>query len=285
MLNLEMGFLWDTQTTCNMDFTNYKYFYVNGSSHVEGGGLEEMSLVKNSVIPFYEKKYNVTWKTRKDVNFGTRLSEIINIKCINEAKCGGGPERVIRMTYEFIYNNWRDRNNFFIILEKPSADRFEFNYNNEFYIGNSTHKTNSNTTEFLFATRDYHNKLKYNDDKINQNLFLNYHNNFINYRENVKKFDFGFIGLYSFCKRNKIKIFLMMGNDFYFNDTYDFKDIIIFEENGLSDIFTFCKKNKLTITDETNGEYQDFHPGYFGHLEYAKELSKFLQKKENNKLI
>ena len=76
-----------------------------------------------------------------------------------------------------------------------------------------------------------------------------------------------------------------MGNDFYFNDTYDIKDIIIFEENGLSDILTFCKKNKLTITDETNGEHQDFHPGYFGHLEYAKELSKFLQKKENNKLI
>ena len=101
-----------------MDFTKYKYFYVNGSSHVEGGGLEEMSLVKNSVIPFYEKKYNVSWKTRKDVNFGTRLSEIINVKCINEAKCGGGPERVIRMTYEFIYNNWKDRNNFFIILEK-----------------------------------------------------------------------------------------------------------------------------------------------------------------------
>jgi hypothetical protein len=268
-----------------MDFTNYKYFYVNGSSHVEGGGLEEMSLKRDSVIPFYEKKYNVSWKTRKDVNFGTRLSEIINVKCVNEAKCGGGPERVVRMTYEFIYNNWKDRYNFFIILEKPSSDRFEFNYNNEFYIGNSMHKTNSNSTEFLFATRDYYDNIKYKEDKINQDLFLKYHNNFINYRENVKKFDFAFIGLYSFCKRNKIKIFLMMGNDFYFNDTYDYKDIIRFEENELSDIVTFCKKNKLTITDETDGVFKDFHPGYFGHLEYAKELAKFLQKKENNKLI
>jgi hypothetical protein len=272
-----MVFLWDMQTTCNMDFTNYKYFYINGSSHVEGGGLEEVSLTKNSVIPFYEKKYGVSWETRKDVNFGTRLSEMINIECVNEAKCGGGPERVVRMTYEFIYNNWRDRNNFFIILEKPSADRFEFNFNNEFYIGNSMHKTNSNSTEFLFATRDYYDKLKYNEDKRKQDLFLNYHDSFINYTENIKKFDFAFAGLYSFCKRNDIKIFLMMGNDFYFNDIFDIKDIIKFEEHELSDILTFCKKNKLTIVDETNGKHQDFHPGYFGHIEYAKKLYKFLK--------
>ena len=260
-----------------MDFTSYKYFYINGSSHVEGGGLEESALVKKSVIPFYEKKYNVSWMTRKEVNFGTRLSEMINVQCINDAKCGGGPERVIRMTYEFIYNNWKDKDRFFIILEKPSSDRFEFNFNSEYYIGNSTHKTDSNSTEFLFAARDYFDKVKYNEDKIYQSLFLNYHDNFINYTENVKKYDFAFAGLYSFCKRNDIKIFMMMGNDFYFNNIYDEKDIIRFEKNELSDILTFCKKNKLTISDETDGEYKDFHPGYFGHIEYAKQLYKFLK--------
>jgi len=259
-----------------MDFHNYKYFYTNGCSHTEGGGLEEESITNNSVIPFYEKNYNITWKNRKQVNFASRLSKIINIDCVNEAKCGGGPERVVRMTYEFIYKNWNDRDKFFIILEKPSSNRFEFMYKSEYYIGNAQFEHEENNTKFSFATRDYFDKKIYIEDKKNQDLFCSYHDNFFNHSENVKKSDFIFSGLYSFCKRNKIKIYMMMRNDFYFNENYDNEDIIKFESNEPSDIESFCKRNKLTITDETFGFYNDFHPGYFGHIEYAKKLARFL---------
>jgi hypothetical protein len=47
-------------------------------------------------------------------------------------------------------------------------------------------------------------------------------------------------------------------------------------------------RNKLTITDELKGEltgYEDLHPGYFGHIEYAKELAKYLTNTHKNKLI
>jgi hypothetical protein len=47
-----------------------------------------------------------------------------------------------------------------------------------------------------------------------------------------------------------------------------------------SDIWNWCKKKKLLIKDELSDENGDFHPGYFGHIEYAKALSEFLQKKE-----
>ena len=63
----------------------------------------------------------------------------------------------------------------------------------------------------------------------------------------------------------------MMYNDCYFNENYDIEDIIEF-----SDINSYCYKNKLTIKDETNGEFNDYHPGFFGHIEYAKKLSSFL---------
>jgi len=260
-----------------MDFSKYEFFYLNGCSHVEGGGLEEPSISKNSVLPYYEKKYNVTWKNRAEVNFGSRLQELAGVRCINEAKCGGGPERVVRMTYEFIDKNWDNRDKFFIILEKPDSSRFEFFYDDEYYIGNSSHIMNTNKTKFEFATRDYYDNIKYKEDKSKQDIFLDYHDKFFNHTENIKKSDFIYAGLYSFCKRNNIKIFMMMGNDFYFNKNYDSNDIILFEDKELSDILTYTKKNKLTITDETNGVHNDFHPGYFGHIEYAKQLYKFLK--------
>lgn len=259
-----------------MNFSNYNFFYINGCSHIEGGGLEEPNLKINSVLPFYQKNYSVSWNSRADVNVGKRLSEILNINCINESMCGGGPERVVRMTYDFIYKNWDKKNQYFIILEKPDSSRFELFYQNEYYIGNTMPIPENKSSHFLFATRNYYDKDKYNKDKSVQELFKNYHNNFFNHTEKIKSNDFAFAGLYSFCKRNNIKIFLMMKNDFYFNENYDSSDIIKFQDEEMSDIHSFCKKNKLTIKDETNGFHDDFHPGFFGHIEYAKKLAKFL---------
>ena len=96
-----MDSLWDILKVFSMiDFSKYKFFYVNGSSFTEGGGLEEPEIRTTSLIPIYEKEYGVTWKNRAEVNWGKRLSEIIGIPCINEAQSGAGPMRSIRMTYD-----------------------------------------------------------------------------------------------------------------------------------------------------------------------------------------
>ena len=60
----------------NMDFNKYNYFYVNGSSHCEGGGLEESDIRGFGAHALYKKLYNVNWKNREEVNFGYRLSKI-----------------------------------------------------------------------------------------------------------------------------------------------------------------------------------------------------------------
>ena len=63
------------------------------------------------------------------------------------------------------------------------------------------------------------------------------------------------------------------------------------EKNESDDIYSWCLRNKMTIDDETLGkmtEYTDTHPGYFGHIEYAKKLAEFMNwptKKIKNKLI
>jgi hypothetical protein len=256
-----------------MDFKKYKYFYVNGTSHVEGGGLEEPELRDgiSSARNSYEKIHNVTWKNRTEVNFGKRLSEIIGIPCINEAKCGGSLNRIIRKTYDFIYQNWSERNKFFIILEKPDPFRTEV-YDNElkkYFIVNSDSAPKER--DFLYATLDYYGKE--NTDYIinNQSKFKEWHNRHFCYVENLKETEKSFVGLYSFCKLNNIKIFVMNHTEIYFKECFNSEDVI-----KLNDVLTFCKKHDLIITNETYGEFSDYHPGYFGHIEYAKELSKIL---------
>lgn len=266
-----------------IDFSKYKYFYVNGCSHTEGGGLEEESIRTNSVIKIYENLYNVSWNTKADVNFGKRLSEIIQIPCINESKSGSGTDRVVRMAYNFIYEHWEDKDNFFLILETPDPSRSEvyFNKINDYVIVNSQLNTKTKKYEFSYATREYFNKKYKTEDVKYLGEFKLWFENHFNYAERLIKDDMDLIGLYSFCKINNIKIFLMCKTNYFFSNCFDDNDIINFNENVLYNhmeynIYEWCKNKSLLIKNETNNRSTDTHPGYFGHIEYAKLLAEFL---------
>ena len=78
---------------------------------------------------------------------------------------------------------------------------------------------------------------------------------------------------------NNIKIFILGKNDFYMNNTYDKDDIMTYEDGQSMCIENFAQRNKLTITDELDGVVNDFHPGYFGHIEYANQIYNFIKEK------
>jgi len=268
------------------DFKKYKFFYVNGCSFTEGGGLEGPELNSKSVVPLYKEKYGVTWNSRNEVNYGKRLEEIIGIKCINDSKSGAGVDRVIRTTYDFIFDNWKDKDKFFIILEKPNSSRSDvfYNKNKKYYIVNCSAQKDKNF-KFENATIEYYNK-KYEENLEDLEIFKNWFKNHYDFQEKILQDEKSFLGLYSFCKLHSIKLFIMQPNNFIFVDCFDEKDIIKFSgKENTGSIYEWCCENKMTIKDELNGLSNDGHPGYFGHIEYAKELSKFLQKKESKKLI
>ena len=76
----------------------------------------------------------------------------------------------------------------------------------------------------------------------------------------------------------------MHPNTVYFSDVFDKEDIVSFNGSFKSDFddpYNWCLRNELTITHElelTKKERKlwDYHPGYFGHIEYAKQMAKFL---------
>jgi hypothetical protein len=274
-----MVFLWVTQTKHNMidDFSKYKFFYVNGSSHTEGGGLEHPEIRHDSFRPAYEKYYNVTWKHVNEVNWGARLSEILKIPVINEAKSGGGPMRSIRMTYDFIHKNWNKRDEFFIILENPDASRCDVYHKktNSYFIVN----TDANDEKLLNASRDYWNKNNRDEDNNLRDVFDNWVNNHYSLMNESNQNEKALIGLYCFCKLNGIKIFVTHNTYSFCPNVINNNDIVFFEKKDYDDIYNFCVRFKLRIFDEINKfgvKTHDNHPGYFGHIEYAKKLAKFL---------
>jgi hypothetical protein len=264
-----------------MDLSKYKLFYVNGCSHVEGGGLEEKSLRPvYSIQPLYEKKFGITWNNRKEINFATRLSEIIGIPCINEGKSGGSADRVVRMTYDFLFDNWERKDEMFLILEKPDPGRSDIwlNQLKSYFIVNTHKDERTGNLKVLKATREHWNAKFDPADWLERHKFQSWFENHYNFTEKFKQDEKWFIGLYSFCKLNNIKVFVMMKNEIYFDECFEKDDIIIFDgyKPNTCDIETWVQKNGMTIYDEMDGNVDDQHPGYYGHIEYAKELAKFL---------
>ncbi|NDB79822.1 hypothetical protein EB155_08130, partial [archaeon] len=78
---------------------NFSQIYVNGSSLSCGGSLHW----KSTAWRFYTTEQDVkSWKNSKDVSYGNVLGKMLGISVINEAKEGGGLDRLIRKTYDFI---------------------------------------------------------------------------------------------------------------------------------------------------------------------------------------
>jgi hypothetical protein len=260
-----------------LDFSKYNLFYVNGCSFTEGGGLEEPKIRDKSLRPFYEKYYNVTWKDRQEVNWAGRLSQILKIPLINEAACGGGVMRSIRMTYDFIYKNWKNKDKFFIILENSDASRCDVYHKktNSHFIVN----TNPKDEKLQYATRNYYASDTIIEDDNLQDVFNNWVDNHFDLENQIIEIDKSLIGLYSFCKLNKIKIIIMNNNFTIFDNIIDKSDIVFFDKKNDDGIYRFCLRNKLTIFNEMNNikvKTDDTHPGFFGHIEYAKRMAYYL---------
>lgn len=258
-----------------MSYKGYELFYVNGSSYTFGGGLEDDKIwpESNGIRRGYKELYNISWEdTVSEVNYAARLSKLINIPCINEAACGGGTDRVVRMAYEFLENNWENRHKLFLFLEVCDHTRSEFYYNpwNNYFICNSEYINNEQYQHsFLYSTTKY----SPNPEGIEelQLIFKDRFDKFHNPYEFWKNVNRDLIGLYSFCKLNGIAIKFMDATNFVF-----YRELVDDKDKFINHIHWYANDNKKFIYDEVPGYTTDKHPGYFAHIEYAHMLKTWL---------
>ncbi len=255
------------------NYKSYEFFYINGSSHTKGGGFEiegQRAWTTELMVPYYKEHYNVSWSSPEEVSWGNRLSELIGIPCHNHAMQGGGLDRAIRKTYEFIEQHWEDRHKFFIILETPDPSRADIYYNpwHQFFLLNDDQDTG-----FKHATPNYFPEPD-NVEEL-QSDFKFYYETFHNRLEHFKANERNLNGLYSFCKRAGIAIKIMQGNRSYYTKYYDRSDIISPDDDSMN-LIDWCMQNKMQIKHETDFAVIDGHPGYFAHIKYAGLLKEWL---------
>ncbi len=270
----------------------YNLAYFNGCSFTQGGGLETENDVdwneldsdgnekdlkdgRRDVCKLYKEKYGVPyWKSRLDVAYPSIFAGYAQIETINDSQSGGGIERIIRTTQNFIAENWENKDNTLIVLELADFSRLEFYSNtfNDFLLFNYTVHPEDNKVDDWFVCRDY-SKRSYSDDNNQlRNVFKGIVEETLTPKIVFQKLTRDLINFLSFLKLNNF--------NFYITDDLNY-ELIGIKEKLFSEYvlpfgspYNWAEKNRGRIVDEI--DINDVHPGLLGHRAYAKELLSFL---------
>ena len=270
---------------------NIKLIYCNGSSHSAGGGLEITSTLtdnKTFVRDYYKDTYNVWWDNQEEVTYSHRLANIIGCNVVNDSASGGGTGRSIRMAYDFVKKNWKQKDELFLILELPSLARLDLFSKklNDYIICNILYTSNDYSDEtynHLFATRKYSTEETYIDfSTIGAKNLKVYLENFHSRKAEFTKIQRELDTFLAFLKFNNIKFIFFEGE---FNIGID----SIFKKNNMlklqegkkfyTDFHQFSVDTNTTIAEDTNLLSMDLHPGYFAHIRFAELLDGYIKEK------
>ncbi len=273
----------------------FKLAYFNGCSFTQGGGLETSLDVdwneldkdgiekplddgRRDVLRIYKETYGIPyWKTRLDVAYPSIFADISKIQTINDAQSGGGIERIVRTTYDFISENWEDRDKILLILELADFTRLEFYSNtfNQYTLFNYTIHPEKNIIDEWFNCRDYA-KRTYSDDNNHLKPILTpFVKECLNPKQIFQKLTRELLTFLSFLKLNGITFYITEDLNYELIGMKEF----IFSEYVLpmGSPYVWAQNNRGRIVDEVTIE--DVHPGVLGHRGYAKELASYLELK------
>lgn len=261
-----------------MSWRKFDTIYVNGCSHTAGGGLYD-----DGTKELYKEIYNLEWNTERDVNYPRLLSNYFNCELIDESRCGSGAPRLVRKTFEYIFNVGLEKakKTLFIFQINTPVHRLEFYCSeiNDYLIVNVQYE-NDGSFKYVTAVdshspNEWINKPKFYEGKITENIkeqLKNYHDP-LAYLDKVHN---EVIGLFSYLEYHNIEYFFGFDTGNIPKPVNEKRRINI---GGDDTIIQYCSRKKLTIADDTNNRSIDGHPGYFGHKKYSEKLINFLEEK------
>ncbi len=273
----------------------FKLAYFNGCSFTQGGGLEtqndvdwnerdengeEPSLIngRRDVLKKYKDTYGMPyWNSRLDVAYPAIFSELSGIKTINDSKSGGGIQRIIRKTHNFLIENWENRQEVLVVLEIPDYSRLEFfsKLHNDYVLFNYTIHPETNEVDDWFVCRDYAKRIHADDNNLLRPYFNPITKSILEPREIFKNLTTQLVNFISFLKLSEVEFYITKDVDYTLIGLKDslFSDRVI----PFGSSHDWALKNMGQISDEVN--INDTHPGVLGHKSYAKELFGYLSNK------
>jgi hypothetical protein len=250
---------------------NFKNLYVNGCSFSCGNGLDLIEIKQ-----LYKDKLSIDIDNHLNFAYPNILAKKYNLSIINEAVPGGSLNRMIRKTYNYIFNNVDILSDTLFVLEIPPMWRDEFYSNKLDRLINVTWGTLKHPHSDLTNIR---NGYDVSDILSIHGDLENYFKNFVDIDFEEKKSMKNMLGLLSYLIINNLNYILI--------DCSGFDDFL--KKNGLKDEYNFLwfdnKKmhhwiddNKLRISDELNIEI-DRHAGIEGNKIIAERLEEYINKK------
>lgn len=278
--------------------------YINGSSLSCGGSLE----VNTEAFKYYIQNYDIPkWDNSKDVSYGNVLANMIGAKAINESKQGGGLDRLIRKSYNYINSktNKELKETLFVFDIPIQPSRFEV-YSKQFKDWFTVSIAYRNSEEspspltismqdgdiesILSLSRDYGTpslNLNFSDMKKHCELLSQYASEYHDYMQEANRLLRELTFFYCYLDKLEINYIRDISDVFFagsinFGNTSndDFFDRLkMFEgsnQNAIDSptIWRISSENKWTIKDEIGIE--DSHLGYYGNRKYAEYLHNLL---------
>ena len=273
-----------------------KNLYFNGCSFMWG-----VAHNNSNVFPYFEEtkdidtSHGLHWNgqtlfsnydwVRQKLNISGRIKEHYGINIVDESIYGGSLQRVVRKTYNWIFNNKELAKDTLFILEWPIGAR------NEMYIPIQKRYVNYTSNFQNFDNIDpYLHRLLINE------YAPNFYADGIMFLEDLQSF----IGLLHYIKSINAKCLVIM--DEYINDDIVGKDCLkyigsqtlkqLFETEILPHIIEFkfddntttksmveyINESNATFTKDTNNAYQDDHNSIRGSKIIASQIIDNIQK-------
>lgn len=246
-----------------------KKIFISGGSQCIGGGF-----IWDDVKKLYLDK-GIIINNNLDIAYPKLLADKLGVELINEGAPGGSITRMIRKTYEFLFNE-ANTEDLLVILEVPPGWRDEY-YSVEYRrffnitIGNIISINDNTDVASGHSPNDY--------KSIYKNV-TNHFFNFIDENIHLEKMMLNLLGLISYLKINNIKYLLIDTGDF---DTFMMRrkqsrmfNHVWFSEKFEYPMWQWINENKLLIKDETNGLSNDEHMGIEGNKLVADKLFKII---------
>ncbi|MEY4333311.1 MAG: hypothetical protein RLZZ196_2054 [Bacteroidota bacterium] len=272
----------------------YKHLFAAGCSTLAGGGLETTNL---ELRKYYKERYNIEWGSESDIIWPKLVADEFNLQFHNFTKSGAGLHRFIRQIYDYIYEDFDRAAETIFFIECPviwnKVDLYSNEHNryllcNIDLVSNPVYEDGETMGSFrdIHLCDDYFYQSKEDREEIEKSLIPTLNPAFkktYNVRAYEKEILKSLVGLLSFLRYKNYKFYILPSaihisyvqrfiRDINENMLYLFSDTGKMYGMSDTDFSNWAGDKKMMIKNETDGLFNDTHPGYFAHKIWAEAL-------------